>query len=103
MATTNNETQEIEELKKEILRLRTGFNIEKNAKNEAYAFILSNELFKPFSDFCKNNRNKDPHSLCLSALQTDKELQPDNKPLTRSQVLLLQVMKKREEERKKSN
>lgn len=41
------------------------FEIDKNAKNEAYDFILSNGLLTAFSEFCKNNHSNDPHKDCL--------------------------------------
>lgn len=45
------------------------FNIEKNAKNRAYAFILHHELLNAFSEFCKATANvQDPHELCLTLL-----------------------------------
>lgn len=44
------------------------FEIEKNAKNEAYYFILSNGLFKEFAEFCKNYHSSDPHKDCLELL-----------------------------------
>ncbi len=45
------------------------FNIEKNAKNRAYAFILHNDLLDKFSDFCKATADvEDLHALCLSIL-----------------------------------
>lgn len=44
------------------------FEIEKNAKNEAYYFILSNGLLKAFAEFCKNHRSSDPHKDCLDFL-----------------------------------
>lgn len=44
------------------------FEIEKNAKNEAYYFILSNGLLEAFAEFCKNYHSSDPHKDCLKAL-----------------------------------
>lgn len=44
------------------------FEIEKNAKNEAYYFILSNGLFKEFAEFCKNYHSNDHHKDCLEFL-----------------------------------
>ena len=41
------------------------FNIEKDAKNEAYYFILSNDLYGQFTDFCKNYRSKKHHTDCV--------------------------------------
>ena len=44
------------------------FNIEMNAKNKAYHFILSHGLFDHFSEFCKNVSAKDPHAECVNIL-----------------------------------
>lgn len=45
------------------------FNIEMNAKNRAYAFILSNKLLDDFSKFCKETSHiKNLHSHCLTFL-----------------------------------
>ncbi len=44
------------------------FEIEKNAKNTAYCFILSNGLFEAFTEFYKNHRSSDPHKDCLDVL-----------------------------------
>lgn len=44
------------------------FEIEKNAKNEAYYFIISNGLLEEFMKFCKNYRSSDPHKDCLKVL-----------------------------------
>ena len=44
------------------------FEIEKNAKNEAYYFILSHNLLDEFVEFCKTYRSSDPHKDCLDFL-----------------------------------
>lgn len=44
------------------------YEIEKNAKNEAYYFILSNGLFKEFAEFCKNYHSNDLCKDCLEYL-----------------------------------
>lgn len=44
------------------------FEIEKNAKNKAYYFILSHNLFNEFAEFCKTYRSSDPHKDCLDFL-----------------------------------
>jgi len=44
------------------------FNIEKNAKNQAYYFILSNGLFDQFAEFCRNYASDDPHGDCVNYL-----------------------------------
>nr|DAJ57629.1 MAG TPA: hypothetical protein [Caudoviricetes sp.] len=41
------------------------FEIEKNAKNKAYFFILSNGLYDAFREFCNNYHSSDPHKDCL--------------------------------------
>jgi len=38
------------------------FNIEMNAKNKAYYFILSHGLLNQFSDFCKSYHSSNSHS-----------------------------------------
>ena len=44
------------------------FGIEKNAKNEAYYFIISHGLLEDFLDFCEHYRSSDPHKDCLDFL-----------------------------------
>ena len=44
------------------------FNIEMNAKNKAYYFILSHGLLNQFSDFCKNYYSSNPHKDCVDYL-----------------------------------
>lgn len=44
------------------------FEIEKNAKNEAYFFILSHNLLNEFAEFCKTYHSNDPHKDCLEFL-----------------------------------
>jgi hypothetical protein len=44
------------------------FNIEKDAKNEAYYFILSHGLLDQFSKFCKSYHSSDPHRDCVEYL-----------------------------------
>lgn len=44
------------------------FEIEKNAKNKAYYFILSNGLLEKFAEFCENYHSSDPHKDCLELL-----------------------------------
>lgn len=46
----------------------TKFETEKNAKNQAYDFILRCGLLDAFTDFCKNYRSGDPHKDCLNNL-----------------------------------
>ena len=42
--------------------------IERDAKNRAYAFILSMGLFNEFAQFCTQSQNTDAHAQCLSML-----------------------------------
>lgn len=51
-----------------LIELAEAFEAEKNAKNTAYYFILSNGLLDQFSDFCKNYRSRDPHKDCVEYL-----------------------------------
>ena len=44
------------------------FNVEKNAKNEAYHFILAYGLFDLFLEFCKEHRGQDHHDGCVEIL-----------------------------------
>lgn len=44
------------------------FEIEKNAKNKAYYFILSNGLLEEFAEFCKTYHSSDPHKGCSEFL-----------------------------------
>lgn len=44
------------------------FEIEMNAKNKAYYFILSHNLLNEFADFCKDYDASDPHKDCLDFL-----------------------------------
>ena len=45
------------------------FNIEMNAKNRAYAFILASGLLNEFADFCDMTADLDPHEVCVAALE----------------------------------
>ena len=44
------------------------FNIEKDAKNQAYFFILSKGLLDSFAEFCKIYHSDDPHRDCVMSL-----------------------------------
>ena len=54
------------------------FNVEMNAKNKAYAFILSMGLLKEFGEFDKAMRDLPdgvtPHDLCLALLLEQSEI-----------------------------
>ena len=41
------------------------FEIEVNAKNKAYAFILSSGLLMRFAEFCRLNHSDDWHDTCV--------------------------------------
>ncbi len=57
---------------------RQQFEIEKNAKNKAYAFILINGHLDEFKEFCEKlktfGNDINPHDLCLAYLtdETDR-------------------------------
>lgn len=44
------------------------FLIEKNAKNIAYFFILSNNLLDKFQEFCAEHKGVDAHEACVKLL-----------------------------------
>lgn len=46
----------------------TRFLIEKNAKNQAYHFIIKCGLSREFHDFCVNYRSADPFEECIKLL-----------------------------------
>lgn len=51
-------------------RTEEAFQIEMNAKNQAYAFILSNGLLDRFAQFCKeNSRTENRHPFCIEVLK----------------------------------
>lgn len=54
----------------EIAKLYSKFLIEKNAKNTAYFFILSNNLLEQFQQFCRNYNSTGPHRDCVEYLLT---------------------------------
>lgn len=43
---------------------REAFEIEKNAKNKAYFFILSHGLLDEFAKLCKDYHSDNPHEDC---------------------------------------
>jgi GTP1/Obg family GTP-binding protein len=52
------------------VRSEEAFQIEKNAKNRAYAFILSNGLLDRFSQFCKETSGiEDLHPFCKEVIK----------------------------------
>lgn len=61
-------TASIPKSKRTYKELAEAFEVEKNAKNEAYYFIISNGLLDQFADFCRNYRSRDPHKDCVEYL-----------------------------------
>lgn len=52
--------------------LRAKFEIEKNAKNKAYAFIIAAGLLEQFSEFCKAFQNtEDWHKVATTLLVSE--------------------------------
>jgi hypothetical protein len=47
--------------------------IEKDAKNRAYAFIIASGLFHKFAEFCEMTRDLEPHDLCIKMLALEAE------------------------------
>ena len=50
------------------LTLKEEFEIEKNAKNRAYSFIIYKDLMDEFSAWCKLTKDLDPFLLCRQLL-----------------------------------
>ena len=53
-----------------IVELTSKYLIEKNAKNTAYFFILSNNLLKEFQKFCAQHKGVDAHQACLKFIKS---------------------------------
>ena len=51
-----------------IVELTSKYLIEKNAKNTAYFFILSNNLLKEFQKFCAKHKGVNAHQACVELL-----------------------------------
>lgn len=51
-----------------VTALGKNFEIEKNAKNNAYYFILSHGLLEEFSEFCNTYHSSDTHKDCVELL-----------------------------------
>ena len=45
------------------------YDVEKNAKNKAYSFILSSGLLNRFAEYCRSNYSDDWHDTCLRQLE----------------------------------
>lgn len=63
---------QIKELQEQLNQVKQKLEIEKNAKNKAYYFILSSGNFQKFAEFHKTHRaNLDYHGACLAKLYLD--------------------------------
>ena len=51
-----------------LIELTEAYKVEKDAKNKAYYFILSNGLLDRFADFCRDYHSCDPHKDCIEYL-----------------------------------
>lgn len=51
-----------------LIELTEAYKVEKDAKNKAYYFILSNGLLDRLADFCRNYHSCDPHKDCIEYL-----------------------------------
>ena len=56
----------------------TAFLIEKNAKNQAYLFIIKSGLMREFHDFCVSFRSADPFDECINQLGNQFKSEPVN-------------------------
>lgn len=60
----------VKELKAELADMEALFNVEMDAKNKAYAFILSNGSLEAFRSFLRTTQgNYPPHALCVKLIQ----------------------------------
>ncbi len=59
----------IKELQQQLSSITNDFEVEKNAKNKAYYFIISSGNFKRFAEFCKKHpATLDYHGACGAEL-----------------------------------
>lgn len=59
----------VKELKAELTDMEARFNAEKDAKNFAYAFILSNGSSEAYRSFLQATRGiSDPYALCVKLI-----------------------------------
>lgn len=65
---TDTSAHETSKLLNQIHILELQFTIEKDAKNIAYAFILSRGLLKEFSDYQQKTKNENHHILSIKIL-----------------------------------
>ena len=54
-----------------IVELTSKYLTEKNAKNQAYFFIISNNLLDKFQNFCAKHKDVDAHQCCIELLLSD--------------------------------
>lgn len=64
-----------------IQEIKAQFAIEKDAKNEAYAFILANGYLDAFSEFSKSHQHADPHKLAVSSLPAQSTPSATHRPI----------------------
>lgn len=59
----------IKELQQQLSSITNDFEVEKNAKNRAYYYIISSGNFNRFAEFCKKHTaNLDYHGACVAEL-----------------------------------
>ena len=58
--------KELETARQRAAMFENHFNIEKNAKNEAYSFILEKGLYDEFVKFSRENTGRDFHADCVN-------------------------------------
>jgi len=61
-------TKDLTRLQAEKMTLLKNFEREKEAKNKAYAFILSAGLFHRFAEFHRSYRSGETHDACVYQL-----------------------------------
>lgn len=60
---------ELSTLQQQLSSITNDFEEEKNAKNQAYYYIISSGNFKRFAEFCKKHpANLDYHGACVAEL-----------------------------------
>jgi len=61
--------QFIDYLEDRYLKMKKDFEVEMDAKNQAYAFILSHGLLTQFSEFSRTVYSDDWHATCLEQVK----------------------------------
>lgn len=62
----------VKELQQQLNQVQHDYEVEKDAKNQAYYFLLSCGYFKKFAEFHeKHGANLDYHGACLAQLYLD--------------------------------